>query len=67
MGAGAERVRGLRHAGQHRAFSVPAGGARVPDCRPPGGSHPAPTTLELMAALTDGDWIRADAADPGPA
>jgi DNA repair protein RecO (recombination protein O) len=50
--------------GQHRAFSVPAGGAVCPDCRPPGAAHPAPATLALMAALTAGDWRVADASDP---
>ena len=51
-------------AGQHAAFSVPAGGAVCPDCRPPGAAHPAPATLILMSALTDGDWSVADAAEP---
>jgi DNA repair protein RecO (recombination protein O) len=50
--------------GSHRAFSVPAGGAVCPDCRPPGAAHPAPATLELMAALTAGDWPVADASAP---
>ena len=31
------------------------------DCRPPGAAHPAPATIELMAALADGDWAIADA------
>ncbi|KAB1118394.1 MULTISPECIES: DNA repair protein RecO [Micromonospora] len=51
--------------GRHRAFSVPAGGAVCPDCRPPGAAHPAPATLELMSALTSGDWGYADAAETG--
>jgi DNA repair protein RecO (recombination protein O) len=50
--------------GQHRAFSVPAGGAVCPDCRPPGAAHPAPATLALMVALTAGDWRVADASEP---
>jgi DNA repair protein RecO (recombination protein O) len=50
-------------AGKHRAFSVPAGGAVCPDCRPPGAAHPAPATLDLMAALAEGDWPAADAAE----
>jgi DNA repair protein RecO (recombination protein O) len=49
--------------GQHRAFSVPAGGCVCPDCRPPGAAHPAPATLDLMAALADGDWRTADGAE----
>ena len=50
--------------GQHGAFSVPAGGAVCPDCRPPGAAHPAPATLSLMTALTVGDWQIADHAEP---
>jgi DNA repair protein RecO (recombination protein O) len=49
--------------GRHGAFSVPAGGAVCPDCRPPGAAHPAPATIGLMAALTAGDWQVADAAE----
>ena len=52
--------------GAHRAFSVPAGGCVCPDCRPPGAARPAPATIELMAALTEGDWASADASEPGP-
>ena len=52
--------------GRHRAFSVPAGGCVCPDCRPPGTAHPAPATLDLMAALAEGDWRIADASDAGP-
>jgi DNA repair protein RecO (recombination protein O) len=50
--------------GPHRAFSVPAGGSVCPDCRPPGAAHPAPATLDLMTALTAGDWRVAEAAVP---
>ncbi|HTJ34993.1 MAG TPA: DNA repair protein RecO [Dactylosporangium sp.] len=50
--------------GPHRGFSVPAGGAVCPDCRPPGAAHPAPATLELMSALAEGDWTVADASAP---
>ncbi|GAA1757819.1 DNA repair protein RecO [Luedemannella helvata] len=53
-------------AGRHAAFSVPAGGAVCPDCRPPGAARPAPATLELMVALADGDWKIADASEAGP-
>ncbi|HYN95171.1 MAG TPA: DNA repair protein RecO [Pilimelia sp.] len=52
--------------GQHRAFSVPAGGCVCGDCRPPGAAHPAPATLALMVALSVGDWGVADAAEAGP-
>jgi DNA repair protein RecO (recombination protein O) len=51
--------------GRQRAFSVPAGGCVCPDCRPPGAVHPAPATLDLMSALTFGDWSVADASQPG--
>jgi DNA repair protein RecO (recombination protein O) len=49
--------------GQHRAFSVPAGGSVCPDCRPPGAANPAPASIGLMAALADGDWPTADTSD----
>ena len=49
--------------GQHRAFSVPAGGCVCQDCRPPGAAHPAPATLDLMTALADGDWRVAEVAE----
>ncbi|MFC3500788.1 DNA repair protein RecO [Micromonospora krabiensis] len=51
--------------GRHRAFSIPAGGAVCPDCRPPGAAHPAPATIDLMSALSTGDWRVADATEPG--
>jgi DNA repair protein RecO (recombination protein O) len=50
--------------GQHRAFSVPAGGTVCPDCRPPGSAHPNPATLGLLAALADGDWGLVDGSEP---
>ena len=49
--------------GEHRGFSVPAGGVVCADCRPPGAAHPAPATLRLMAALAAGDWPHADASE----
>jgi DNA repair protein RecO (recombination protein O) len=49
--------------GRHGAFAIPAGGAVCPDCRPPGATHPAPATLDLMVALTAGDWRIADASE----
>ncbi len=51
-------------AGPHRGFSLAAGGVVCPDCRPPGASHPAPATIELMAALAESDWVVADASEP---
>jgi DNA repair protein RecO (recombination protein O) len=53
-------------AGVYRAFSVPAGGSVCPDCRPPGAARPAPATLELLAALVNGDWTVADASAAAP-
>jgi DNA repair protein RecO (recombination protein O) len=52
--------------GDHRAFSVPAGGRVCSDCRPPGAARPALATLKLMAALAEGDWTYADASEPAP-
>jgi DNA repair protein RecO (recombination protein O) len=49
--------------GRHAAFSIPAGGAVCGDCRPPGATHPAPSTLELMVALEVGDWGVADVSE----
>lgn len=45
--------------GDHRAFSIPAGGCVCRDCRPAGSAHPSPAALELMRALAGGDWRRA--------
>ena len=50
--------------GQHRAFSVLAGGCVCVDCRPPGAGRPSPASVDLMIALTDGDWAVADASQP---
>jgi DNA repair protein RecO (recombination protein O) len=50
--------------GAQRGFSVPAGGCVCSDCRPPGAAHPAPASVDLMAALAVGDWTRADASEP---
>lgn len=48
--------------GPHAAFSVPAGGAVCPLCRPPGAAAPDPLTVLLLAALLTGDWPAADAS-----
>lgn len=48
--------------GPHRAFSVPAGGAVCPGCRPSGSTSPSGETLVLLDALMRGDWLSADAA-----
>jgi DNA repair protein RecO (recombination protein O) len=50
--------------GPHRAFSIPAGGAVCPACRPAGAAIPSAQTLELLDALMRGDWRAAEQA-PG--
>ena len=62
MGAGADRVRPLRHPGPHRAFHIAAGGSVCPHCRPAGSTTPPPGVLDLMSALHDGDWEFAEQA-----
>ncbi|HEX3591420.1 MAG TPA: DNA repair protein RecO [Pseudonocardiaceae bacterium] len=42
--------------GPHQAFSVPAGGAVCPRCRPAGASRPAAETFTLLEALLHGEW-----------
>lgn len=48
--------------GVHRAFSVPAGGAVCPGCRPAGAATPRADTLHLLRALLVGDWPIAEAS-----
>ncbi|MFD0555843.1 DNA replication and repair protein RecO [Stackebrandtia endophytica] len=48
--------------GQHRAFSVSAGGCVCRNCRPAGSTHPAPETFSLLKALVSGDWKSATAS-----
>lgn len=43
-------------AGPLRAFHVAAGGAVCLHCRPAGSAVPGPGVLDLMIALTTGDW-----------
>jgi DNA repair protein RecO (recombination protein O) len=50
--------------GPHRAFSVPVGGSVCPGCRPPGSVSPAEESLQLLAALLDGNWDMADGSGP---
>jgi DNA repair protein RecO (recombination protein O) len=52
--------------GPHRAFAVAGGGCVCPDCRPAGAANPSQPALMLMAALLDGDWVRADASEAAP-
>ena len=47
--------------GPHQAFSVPAGGAVCPRCRPAGSTRPAAETFTLMEALLHGEWPYAEA------
>lgn len=49
-------------AGPHAAFSVTAGGAVCPSCRPTGSVRPAPETPPLLEALLHGDWDGAETA-----
>jgi DNA repair protein RecO (recombination protein O) len=46
--------------GPHRAFSVPAGGAVCPGCRPAGSATPSGETFDLLDALLHGEWQRAE-------
>lgn len=50
--------------GPHRAFSIPAGGAVCPGCRPAAAASPAPAALALMLDLLTGDWDAAERTDP---
>jgi DNA repair protein RecO (recombination protein O) len=50
--------------GPHAAFHVPSGGVLCPDCRGAGYARPAPATIELMAALSGGDWTSAESTAP---
>jgi DNA repair protein RecO (recombination protein O) len=52
--------------GPHRAFSVPAGGAVCPRCRPTGAGSPGGETITLMDALLNGDWPVAEAIGAPP-
>lgn len=49
--------------GPHRAFNLASGGCVCPSCRTPGSVAPAPATFELLGALLEGDWARADASE----
>lgn len=50
-------------AGPHRDFAISGGGSVCPECRPAGAAHPSAAALLLLAALLDGDWAHADAAE----
>jgi DNA repair protein RecO (recombination protein O) len=49
--------------GEHRAFSVAAGGCVCRNCRPAGAAHPSPAAFDLMRALSSGDWKGADGSE----
>ena len=51
--------------GEHRAFSITAGGCVCRDCRPAGSAHPSPAALDLMRALAVGDWKNATTSVTG--
>lgn len=48
--------------GPHAAFHVASGGLLCAGCRGGGYTRPAPATIDLMIALSDGDWGVAEAA-----
>ncbi len=50
--------------GPHRAFSVPAGGAVCPACRPAGAASPGPAALQLMVDLLTGEWDASQSSEP---
>ena len=45
------------------AFAVAAGGMVCASCRPPGAAAPAAGTVDLMLALLQGGWDRADRSE----
>ncbi|MBO9577986.1 MAG: DNA repair protein RecO [Microbacteriaceae bacterium] len=49
--------------GPHSTFLIPSGGVVADRVAPPGAPRVDPMTLGLMAALRDGDWEVAEAAD----
>lgn len=50
--------------GPHRAVSAAAGGVVCEHCRPAGSTRPSPATIELLAALLEGNWPATRDADP---
>ena len=51
--------------GPHRFFAVAVGGSVCAEHRPGGAATVSPAALQLLAALLDGDWGHADAAEAG--
>ncbi|HIT76433.1 MAG TPA: DNA repair protein RecO C-terminal domain-containing protein, partial [Candidatus Avipropionibacterium avicola] len=49
--------------GPHQGFVPALGGVVCAQCRPPGCARPQPQTLELLAALVEGDWAATTSAD----
>jgi DNA repair protein RecO (recombination protein O) len=49
--------------GPHTALSVPSGGLLCEFCRSGALHRPAPATVSLMRALTDGDWDTAELSE----
>jgi DNA repair protein RecO (recombination protein O) len=50
--------------GPHRFFAVAVGGVVCPEHRPGGAVTVSPAGTAVLAALLDGDWAVADAAEP---
>jgi DNA repair protein RecO (recombination protein O) len=50
--------------GEHRAFSVPAGGVVCFSCRPGGAANASVETIELLRSLLRGDWYTAEGSEP---
>jgi DNA repair protein RecO (recombination protein O) len=50
--------------GPHRYFAVAAGGVVCPEHRPGGAATVSPAGSAVLAALLEGDWAVADAAEP---
>jgi DNA repair protein RecO (recombination protein O) len=46
-----------------RSFSIPGGGLTCHNCRGAGAATPAAGTIELMTALLQGNWSRADGSE----
>lgn len=49
--------------GPHQGFVPALGGVVCAQCRPPGCARPQPQTLELLAALVEGDWAATTSVD----
>jgi DNA repair protein RecO (recombination protein O) len=50
--------------GPHRYFAPSAGGVVCAGCRPAGAVTPSRESMDLIAALLEGNWASADASEP---